>query len=153
MPCRLAPKPARCPRFRNSVPPNVYGMRLLPSLLTSAHSRLARPLLRPSPPDPPLRSRPKTRQPKPGDMIMPYTDFSASTSSATDTPPSVDDVQTQVQKGFAALQIVTASCHAVRNTILEPLVPKPDWFDGLNDNLTTAKTHAGNWIDTLAPDI
>jgi len=58
------------------------------------------------------------------------------------------------QKGFLALQVVTANCHGVLNTVLtSPTQPPPSWFAGLYANLQTAQTDAGNWVQNLAPQM
>src|SRR3954471_19211133 len=75
----------------------------------------------------------------------------AQTSASSD--PTPQDIRDKIRKGFLALHVVTASCHAVRNTLLEPLTPAPVWFPVLSANLDTAKQHAGNWIDNMASNI
>jgi peptidoglycan hydrolase CwlO-like protein len=64
-----------------------------------------------------------------------------------------DDAKPKSAKGFLALQQVTASCHAIRNTNITAPAPKPDWFQGLSDNLDTTKAHAAEWINTLGPKV
>jgi hypothetical protein len=55
--------------------------------------------------------------------------------------------------GFAALQIVTASCHGILNTQFIAPSPKPKWFDGLAKDLDVAKVLAKQWIDDIAPQM
>lgn len=70
--------------------------------------------------------------------------LSAETSSAVNTNDATST-------GFAALQIVTASCHGVLNTQFIAPDPKPKWFDALNGDLNGAKALAHDWIDNIAP--
>jgi hypothetical protein len=79
--------------------------------------------------------------------------MSAPTPTPTPFTPSVGDVQSRTQKGILALKGVTTCCHGVSNTTLTALDPPPDWYATLSANLDTAKTHAANWIDNLAPDL
>jgi hypothetical protein len=69
-------------------------------------------------------------------------------SSAPSSP-----LQTQTQSAFVTLNLITQSCHGVLNTNFVAPSPKPDWFDDLNSKLDTAKVHAGDWINTLAPSV
>ena len=74
------------------------------------------------------------------------------TDTAT-TTTTAEDKNDASASGFTALQIVTASCHGILNTILTTPDPKPDWFDELSGNLDTAKVLANQWIDDLAPQL
>lgn len=38
----------------------------------------------------------------------------------------------QLGQTFASVRQITDSCFAIRNTIFNPVTPKPDWYDGLN---------------------
>jgi hypothetical protein len=81
--------------------------------------------------------------------------------------PTTDDVQSKATKGFAALHIVSAAAHAIRNTILEP-IPDVETDDddlkakmakvktGVADvqkKLDHAKVTAAQWTDTLCTRI
>lgn len=62
--------------------------------------------------------------------------------------------------GVSAINIITASCHAIQNTQLNPLQAwiddpkkKPAWFDPLVAHLDTAKNLANQWVDDIGPDI
>lgn len=71
-------------------------------------------------------------------------------ATSSGTAASTNDA---TASGFAALQLVTAACHGILNTIFTPPSPKPDWFDDLNKELDNAKTLAKQWIDDLAPQM
>lgn len=62
-------------------------------------------------------------------------------------------LQSQTQKGFLSLQLITQSCHAVLNTQFVTLDPKPSWFDTLKKNLDDAQAVATDWIDNIAPAV
>lgn len=60
--------------------------------------------------------------------------------------------------GVAALSIITAACHAIQNTQLNPLddwkkdpKKKPGWFDPLVKHLDTAQNLAAEWINDIGP--
>jgi hypothetical protein len=55
--------------------------------------------------------------------------------------------------GVAALNIVTAACHAILNTGFTAPDPKPDWFDDLNAKLDVAKVLAKEWVDDIQPEL
>lgn len=53
----------------------------------------------------------------------------------------------QMGKTFAALRQITDSCFAIRNTVFNPVTPKPDWYDGLNSKFVMVKRYADQWLD------
>lgn len=69
---------------------------------------------------------------------------------ATSTATAASNTNDKTASGFASLQIVTTSCHAVLNTQFIAPSPKPSWFDDLSGKLDSAKVLANQWIDDLA---
>ncbi len=62
--------------------------------------------------------------------------------------------------GVSAINIITAACHAIQNTHLNPLQAwekdpskKPDWFDPIVKHLDEAKTLATQWTEDIGPAI
>ena len=53
----------------------------------------------------------------------------------------------QLGQTFASVRQITDSCFAIRNTIFNPVTPKPDWYDGLNGKFNVVKKYAGQWLD------
>lgn len=53
----------------------------------------------------------------------------------------------QVGQTFASVRQITNSCFAVRNTLYNPITPKPDWYDALSDKFRIVKSFANKWID------
>jgi len=74
-------------------------------------------------------------------------------SSSTNTVSLSDTEAAKVKlaSGVLALKNITASCHAIRNTVIVEPSSKPDWFASLNTNLSSAKTFSAEWINTIAP--
>lgn len=66
---------------------------------------------------------------------------------------TIKELQQNTQKSFVTLTMITQACHGILNTTFVSPKPKPKWFDGLNAKLDVVKTHASNWINTLAPSI
>lgn len=72
-----------------------------------------------------------------------------------------DEASDKNVKAYAALTLVSASCHAVLNTTLIRPEPKMDpdgndifaWFDGVNTKLDVAKVVAKGWIDNVVTPI
>lgn len=72
-----------------------------------------------------------------------------------------EEVSDKNVKAYAALTLVTASCHGVLNTTLIRPEPKYDeegndifaWFDGVNTYLDAAKVVAKDWIDNVVTPI
>lgn len=72
-----------------------------------------------------------------------------------------EEVSDKNVKAYAALTLVTASCHGVLNTTLIRPEPKYDeegndifaWFDGVNTRLDAAKVVAKDWIDNVVTPI
>jgi hypothetical protein len=64
-------------------------------------------------------------------------------------------------QAFAALQLISVSCHGILNTLLIKPAPKKDkdgndmfaWFDELNSKLDDAKIAAKDWIDNIVVPI
>lgn len=63
------------------------------------------------------------------------------------------DITQATQSAFVSLHIITASCHAVQNTVFIAPTPKPTWFDDLNAKLDAAKANAAEWINDLATEV
>lgn len=72
---------------------------------------------------------------------------------ADSQPTPATDINDNSSQSFTAMQIVTASCHAVLNTQFIAPDPKPEWFDELNAELDAAKALATEWVDDLAPEM
>lgn len=53
----------------------------------------------------------------------------------------------QLGQTFASVRQITDSCFAIRNTIFNPVTPKPDWYDGLNGKFNSVKHYADQWLD------
>lgn len=53
----------------------------------------------------------------------------------------------QLGQTFASVRQITDSCYAIRNTIFNPVTPKPDWYDGLNGKFNSVKHYANQWLD------
>jgi alkylhydroperoxidase/carboxymuconolactone decarboxylase family protein YurZ len=66
---------------------------------------------------------------------------------------STQDLQQNTKTSFVTLTLITQACHGILNTTFVAPKPKPSWFDDLNAKLDEAKSHAANWINTLAPSI
>jgi hypothetical protein len=62
-------------------------------------------------------------------------------------------LQSQTQRGFLSLQLITQACQAVANTVFVAPVPKPSWFDALQLNLDAAQAAANDWINHIAPTV
>jgi hypothetical protein len=93
----------------------------------------------------------------------------ASSSNAALKPgePSQQDVQSTTQQGFMSIYIVTAACHAIRNTILHPIADvattDPDLqqvmkdiqkgFADVSGKLDKAKITADEWLNDLSTEI
>ena len=76
---------------------------------------------------------------------------SSSPSTSSQTAPA-SDAQTNLGNFYSAVVVVTAYCHETLNTSMTyPDTPVPDWFTSLSNDLATAQTHAGTWIDTIGP--
>jgi hypothetical protein len=80
-------------------------------------------------------------------------DASLNVYSVTAGVAGVLESQSRMATGVVSLQIVTASCHAILNTVFIAPTPKPTWFDDLNNRLDAAKVLAKQWIDELAPEM
>lgn len=78
------------------------------------------------------------------DGSLPVYSISASTANVYIT-------NARTANGFAGLQIITAACHGIMNTVFIAPSPKPTWFDDLSSKLDAAKVLAKQWIDDLAP--
>ena len=69
-----------------------------------------------------------------------------------DLAPNIDNTQQGLADHLDALSVVTAYSHAVMNTVINPVSTPPEsWFQPLNTNLNTAKTHALTWVTDIAP--
>lgn len=53
----------------------------------------------------------------------------------------------QLGQTFASVRQITNSCFAIRNTIFNPVTPKPDWYDGLNGKFNSVKHYADQWLN------
>lgn len=71
-------------------------------------------------------------------------------AGANITLPTVDAQKLQVGKTFASIHEISDSCWAIRNTLFNPVSPKPDWYDGLKSKFNTVKRYADEWIDNIA---
>lgn len=63
------------------------------------------------------------------------------------------DTNKTVYQGVMSIQIVTADCSGILNTVLTAPAQKPDWFDELNGYVDSAKVLSTKWIDDIAPNI
>ncbi|WP_095601954.1 HBL/NHE enterotoxin family protein [Pseudomonas sp. PIC25] len=73
--------------------------------------------------------------------------------NANDLSPAPDTLFGNTGVSYNAAQLITFACHAVVNTVFVAPSPKPDWFDGLNSELTAAQALAQQWIDTYGPQV
>jgi|GEM_PF-6665686 len=66
--------------------------------------------------------------------------------------PDTADIQTTLTSSLNANTVVTGYCHALLNTIIQPIPgvqnPPPDWLAQLQTNLQIAQGHAGIWLGT-----
>lgn len=67
--------------------------------------------------------------------------------------PDPDEVAELLTENFSTGNALTTWAHAVLNTVLYPLDPKPDWFDGLNQQLKQAQAPAEQWVVTDGPAV
>jgi len=64
---------------------------------------------------------------------------------------SEEDAQkTQLGNAFLSVRAVTASCFAINNIEFNSVLPKPEWYDGLNEKFTRMKDHAGIWLNNYS---
>jgi hypothetical protein len=76
------------------------------------------------------------------------------TDTTNTLAPDTDQTQQDLADNLNANTIVTAYAHAMLNVQLNPipgLDSQPDWFDTMQTNLATAKTHADSWVEDLGP--
>ncbi len=73
--------------------------------------------------------------------------------STTTSAQSTTNLQNKTQTSFVTLNLITQACHGILNTTFVAPTPKPSWFDDLQAKLDTAKTHAADWINNLAPNV
>lgn len=64
-----------------------------------------------------------------------------------------EDTNKTVYQGVMSIQIVTADCSGILNTVLTPPKEKPKWYDELNSYIDSAKVLSNKWIDDIAPNI
>ena len=64
-----------------------------------------------------------------------------------------EDTNKTVYQGVMSIQIVTADCNGILNTVLNPPKTKPEWYDELNSYIDSAKVLSNKWIDDIAPNI
>lgn len=67
--------------------------------------------------------------------------------------PDVSAVTDLLTNNFSSGNALTVWAHAVLNTVLHPLDPKPTWFDTLDAQLQTAQTPASQWVNTDGPAV
>lgn len=63
---------------------------------------------------------------------------------------SNDTQKLTLGQSFASVRQITDACHAIRNTIFNPVTPKPSWYDGLNGKFIAVKNIANEWINDIA---
>ena len=80
-------------------------------------------------------------------------DTSLNVYQVTAAAAAVLESQSRMATGVTSLNIVTAACHAILNTLFIAPSPKPAWFDNLNARLDDAKVLAKQWVDELATDM
>jgi hypothetical protein len=68
-------------------------------------------------------------------------------------PQDVQKLTRASKAAFNALFLITQACHGILNTVFTAPTPKPTWFDELQSKLDTAKVHARDWVDNIAPGI
>ncbi|WP_020653804.1 alpha-pore-forming cytotoxin MakA [Massilia niastensis] len=84
---------------------------------------------------------------------LPLSNERRAIAASNDNVNSTDTLQQKTQQAFVTLSLITQACHGILNTVLVAPSPKPAWFDGLQSKLDTAKAHATQWIDNIAPGV
>lgn len=77
----------------------------------------------------------------------------ATASSSTSPAPAPDNLFGNTGVSYNAAQLITVAAHAVLNTVFVAPTPKPAWFDDLDAQLKSAQQLAGQWVDTLGPEV
>jgi hypothetical protein len=67
--------------------------------------------------------------------------------------PDVNALTSQVTYDYGVNAYLMAWAHALLNTTLYPLDPKPAWFDGIATDLATTKTRTEAWLVEQYPKI
>lgn len=67
--------------------------------------------------------------------------------------PNTDAITTQLTSDYAVNNFLMAWSHALLNTSLYPLDPKPSWFDRIDGELSAAQKVTQTWLNQDYPDI
>jgi len=67
--------------------------------------------------------------------------------------PNTAAITSQVTSDYTVNNYLMAWAHTLLNTNLYPLDPKPAWFDGVANELTSTKTSTQTWLHNDFPDI
>lgn len=79
--------------------------------------------------------------------------LSANESGKIITLNTAEAGKLQLGQTFASLRQVTSSCYAIRNTLLNPIDPKPSWYDELKGKYNDVQDCAKQWLNNYAAAI